>query len=176
MISVIVLTLYNDRVAVNFNILCIRDNRNVQMLRNLRANLRCIPVNRLAACNNQVIVNISEGARDCRRCRPCICSAKYAVCHKNSLVRAHCHSLAKNLFCFRKSHRKNGNLGAILLFDSKCCFQTSFIIRVHNCKHCTSVKRTIRIELNSALCIRYLFYTNYYFHDMNLLISISFQK
>ena len=146
------------------------------MLGDLRSYLSGITVDRLTSCNDQVIVDIAKSTCDrCGGC-PCIRTTKHTVCHKDSLVSAHCHCFTKNFFCFGKSHGKNGNLCTVLLFDAKCCFQTSLIIRVHNCKHCTSVKCTIRIEFYSACCVRYLFYTNYYFHDMNLLISISFQR
>ena len=146
------------------------------MFRNLWSYLCGITVDCLTSCNDQIIINVSKCTGNGCRSSPCICSSQNSVSNKNTIVSSHSHSFAKNFFCFWKSHGKNGNFCTILLFDAKCCFQTSFVIRVHNCKHCTTVKCTIRIKFYSTFCIRYLFNTYYYFHDMNLLISTSFQR
>ena len=115
MISVLILTFNNYAVAFNFDILRVRNNRNVKMLGNLRANLRCIAVDRLTAGNDEIILQISD--RACKRSGgcPCIGAAQNPVCHKNALVRAHSHSLTQNLFCLGKPHRYNRYLRTILI-------------------------------------------------------------
>ena len=65
MISVIELTLYDNIFAFDFDILCIRNNRDSQMLGNLRSNLCGIAIDSLTACNNQVIIQIADSACDC---------------------------------------------------------------------------------------------------------------
>ena len=65
MISVVKLALNNNAVAVNLNILRIGDNRNSEMLCNLRANLSGIAVYCLAACDDNIIIYIAKCACNC---------------------------------------------------------------------------------------------------------------
>ena len=60
MISVFELTLYDHAVAFYFDILCIRDYRDVQMFGNLRSNLCCITIDCLTSCDDQVIIEFTE--------------------------------------------------------------------------------------------------------------------
>ena len=65
MISVVKLTLNDHAVTLDLDLLRIGNNRDSQMLGNLRSNLSGISVNRLTARDDQVIFQIA----DC----PCQC-------------------------------------------------------------------------------------------------------
>ena len=134
------------------------------MLGNLRSNLCGIAIDSLTACNNQVIIQIADSACDCLGGSPCISATQNSVGYQDSVVSAHSHSFTENLFCLGKTHGDNGNLCAVLIFQSQCSFQTCLVIGIHDRKHCSSVKRTIGFEFNAALCIRYLLNTNNNFH------------
>ncbi len=164
MISVLILTLNNNAVSLNFDILCIRNYRNTQMFGNLRPNLCRVTVNSLTSGNNQIVINIAKRTGNRRRCCPCICAAKHAVSNEYTFVCAHSHSFTQNFFCLWKSHSKNCYFRTHFIFYFKCCLQAGFIVRIHNGKHRTSVQCTVRIKYNAALCIRHLFNTYYYLH------------
>ena len=138
------------------------------MLRDLWSNLCGITIDSLTACDDQIIINISQSAGNCCRSCPCISTTEYTVCYKNTLVSTHSKCFTKNFLSLWKTHCKNGYFHIVfahIVFNSECCFQTSFIVRVHDGKHSTSVQSTVRIKLNSALCIWNLLNTNYYFHS-----------
>ena len=116
MISVVILTLYDHAVAFDLDILCIADNRDIQMFGDLRANLRGIAIDRLTACDDQIVFQIADRACQCLAGSPCIRAAEYSVCHKDSLVCAHCQCLAKHFLRLGQSHCHNGNFRTILIF------------------------------------------------------------
>ena len=116
MISVFVLTFNNYAVAFNLDILRIRNNGNIEVFGNLRTYLCGISIDRLTACDNQIILQISECAGNCCGSSPCISAAKHSVRYKDTLVGTHCHRFTKNLFRFRKTHGYNCNLCAIFIF------------------------------------------------------------
>ena len=165
MVTVLILTLNDYAVTFHFDILCIRDNRNIQVLGNLWTNLCSITIDSLTACDNQIVINVTKRTGNCCRSSPSISTTEYTVCYKDTIVSTHCHCLTKNFFCFWKSHGKNSNFCTCFFFNSQCCFQTGFIIRVHDGKHRTSIQCTVRVKYNAALSIRYLFNTYYYFHE-----------
>jgi len=164
MISIIVLTLNNNAVTFYLNILCIGNYWNIQMLRNLWSYLSGITINSLTTCDDQIIINVSKST--CDRCRssPSISTTKYTICYQNTVICAHSHCFTKNFLSLWKTHGQYSNLCSCFIFNSKCCFQTCFIIRVHDGKHCTSVQCTIWIKLYSAFGIWNLLYTYYNFH------------
>ena len=173
MVTVIILTLNDYAVSIYLDLLCIRDNWKSKMLSDLRTNLSCITIDSLTACDDQIIVKLSDRTSDCCRCCPGISTTKYTVCYKNTLVSAHSDCFLKNICSLWKSHCKNCNLSAILILQSKSCLKTSLIIWVHNCEHCSSIQCTIWVELYATLCIRYLLNTYDNFHDKYLLTLTS---
>ena len=88
------------------------------MLRDLRAYLCGISVNRLTSGNDQVIIQIADSRRDRLRGCPGICPSQYTVCNQNSLIRAHCQRFPKDCVCFRQTHGNNRNLRTVLILDS----------------------------------------------------------
>ena len=115
MISVLILALYNYAVALDLDVLRIRNDRNVKMLGDLRANLCSITIDCLTAGNDQIILQISDRARKCGGGCPCVSAAEHSVGHEHALVRAHSHRLAQNLFRLGKAHRYNRYLCAVLI-------------------------------------------------------------
>ena len=142
------------------------------MLGNLRANLCGIAVDSLAASDDQIIFQVTDRSGQCLGGSPGIRTAEYSVSYENTIICAHSHSLAQNFFCLGKTHCDYGNFSAVFVLQSQCGLQTCLIIRVHDCKHSTSVQRTIGIEFNAALCIRYLLNTNNNFHCIPLLVFL----
>ncbi len=134
------------------------------MLCNLRANLCGIAVDCLAACNYQIIVNISKCSCNRRRRSPCVSTAQYSVSHKDCFVCTHSHCFTEYIISFWKSHCKYGNFCAHFIFYSKCCFQTCFVIRIHDRKHGCPIQRTVRVKFHAAFGIWYLFNTYNDFH------------
>ena len=87
MISVFVLSFYNHAVAVDFQFFRIGNNRKVEMLCNLRANLCCIAVDSLTACDNQVIADFLQSSSQNAGCSVCIGAAEFSCGNQNSLPR-----------------------------------------------------------------------------------------
>ena len=160
MISVVILALYDYLVAFDLDILGIGDHRDLQMLRDLGANLRGIAVDSLTACDNQVILQIADGACNGGGGSPGIRAAQHPVCHQNALVRTHGNGLTQHVRCLGKPHGKHGYLCTVLVFQTQCRLQASFVIRVHNGQHSASIQSSVGIKLNAALGIRNLLNTN----------------
>ena len=173
MISIIILTLNRDGLLrfINRNLLCVGNQRQVQVLGNLRANLCGIAIDSLTSGKDQIVIKVSESARDRLGCCPGVRAAENSVCYEDAVVRAHRHCLAKNRVCLGKSHRQNSNLRAKLILQLQSCFQRCLVIRIHDGEHGASVERSIGFKFNAALCIRDLLNAYYYFHV--LLLSLS---
>ena len=169
MISVIILSLNNNLVSLYFQILCIGDHRDSEMLSDLGTNLSGISVDCLTSGDDEVILKISDSACDGGGGCPCISTAENSVSYKDCLVSAHCKCFSECICCLGKSHGKDCNLSAVLILKTKSCLKASLVIGIHDSEHCCSVQGTVGIELNSALCIRNLLYTNYNFHGLYFL-------
>ena len=144
------------------------------MLSDLRSNLCGIAVDCLTSCDDEIVVNVSQCSCDSCGGSPCICAAEYSVGYKDALVCAHSDCLTEYVCCLGKSHGQNGNFCAKLILQSQCCFQSCLVIRVHDSKHCASVKSSVRIEFNAALCIGHLLNTNNNLHCIFSFILFSF--
>ena len=59
MISVIILTFYDHRIAVDLDLLRIADYRDPKMLGDLRSNLCGISIDRLTAGDDQIVIQVS---------------------------------------------------------------------------------------------------------------------
>ncbi len=59
MIAIIILTFNDHTVTLNLNCLCIRDYRDIKVLRDLGPILCCITINSLTTCNDQIVINVS---------------------------------------------------------------------------------------------------------------------
>ena len=116
MISVIILSLYDNAVSLYLQLLGIGNYRDSKVLGKLRAYLCGISVDCLTACDDQIVVQVSDSSCQCLGSCPCICSAQYSVCYKDRIVCAHCQCLTKYILCLRKSHGYYGNLCAVLVF------------------------------------------------------------
>ena len=136
----------------------------MKVLGDFRSNLSRIAIDCLTAGDDEIIVEVAESACDGYGSSPGICAAESAVSNKDTLVGAHSHSLAENFICLRKTHGENRNLCTVLVLQLKSSLKACLVIRVHDCEHCCSVKSTIGVKYDTALCIRYLLYTNNDFH------------
>ena len=85
------------------------------MLRNLRTNLRSIAVDSLTAGDDQVILQITDGACDGGGCSPSVRAAQHTVCHQNALIRAHGNGLAQHVRRLGQTHGQNSYLCAVLI-------------------------------------------------------------
>ena len=135
------------------------------MLCDLRSNLRCISIDSLTSCDDQVIVDIPESSGDSCRSSPGISTAEYTVSNEDTVISSHSHSFKKNVLCLWKTHGKYCNSSTRMCFlYTKCSLKTSLVIRVHDRKHCCTVKSSVRVKNYAALGIRNLFNTYYNFH------------
>ena len=94
MISVIILSLNDNLVAFNLKILCIGDDRKLEMLSNLRSNLCGITIDCLTSGNDKIIFKISDSTCDGGGGCPCISTAEDSVSYENCFVSAHCKSFS----------------------------------------------------------------------------------
>ena len=164
MITIVILSLNDEAVALNLDALCVRDADETEMLSYLRTNLSRIAIDSLTACDDQIVLEILNCCCNCRRCRPCISAAKRTAGEQNSFVSAHSESFAKSEVCLRRSHGYYCNMSAVLVFQTQSSFQTCLIVRVYDRRNAVSYQCfSYRIDLN-FVCIRNLLNANYNFH------------
>ena len=89
MITIFILALHHNGIPFDFQFLRIRDNRNAQVLGNLRANLCGIAIDCLTAGDDQIIVQVAQCACDGLGGSPGICAAQHTIRHQDRFVRAH---------------------------------------------------------------------------------------
>ena len=94
MISVIILSLNDNLVSFNLEILCIGDDRKLEVLSDLGTNLCGISVDCLTSGDDEIILKISDSTCDGGGGCPGISTAEYTVCYENCLVSTHCKSFS----------------------------------------------------------------------------------
>ena len=60
MVTILILSLNDNRITLNLDILCIRDDRKSKMLSDLRTNLSSITIDSLTTCDDKIIVELSD--------------------------------------------------------------------------------------------------------------------
>ena len=176
MISVIIHSLNDDILAVDLNALRIGDDREIEVLGDLRTDLRGITVDGLTAGDDQIVVQIPDRARDRGGRRPGVGAAEHSVGDQDGMVSAHGQSLAKDVIRLRQTHGQNGDFRAVLILQLQGSLQTGLIIRVHDGEHRASVQGAVLVKSHAALGVRYLLNANDNLHGWILLTLTDWQR